>query len=215
MFTGIVEEIGAVEAVRDLGGGRRLRLRAVMAPELRVDQSVSVHGVCQTVVAHDAHTFEVVAVEETLRKTTLGDLRAGDPVNLERALQPTGRLDGHLVQGHVDATGTVADVDQQANSWLYRIRFDASFAPYIIPVGSIAVDGVSLTVARLHTDSFTVSIIPHTYEHTAISAWQPGKKVNLEFDLVGKYVTRWLEQKGEGGRPGLSEEWLRAQGFGA
>ena len=190
MFTGIIEEIGSVAAVDELGGGRELRIRADMAPELRVDQSVSVSGACQTVVARNDESFTVVAIEETLRKTTLGTLEAGAKVNLERALQPTGRLDGHLVQGHVDGVGEVVDIEDEETDRLVRIRFEASFAPFLIPAGSVAVDGVSLTVARLEEEAFTVALIPHTRERTTTDSWTPGSHVNLEFDLLGKYVAR-------------------------
>ena len=215
MFTGIIEEVGKIAAVRDLGGGRRLTIEAQMAPELRPDQSVAVNGVCQTVVAVEANTFDVVAVEETLRKTTFGSLTASRPVNLERAMQPTGRLDGHFVQGHVDATGTVTAVEKEQTNWLYRVRFDAQFAPYLIPVGSITLDGISLTVARLNETELTVAIIPHTYDHTIVSTWQPGTHVNLEFDMIGKYVVGFLARQGGGpaNASKLSEAWLREQGF--
>ena len=213
MFTGIIEEVGKIAAVRDLGGGRRLRVEAKMTPELRPDQSVAINGVCQTVVAVEGTTFDVVAVEETLRKTTVGALTAGMPVNLERALQPTGRLDGHFVQGHVDATGTVAAVEKEQTNWLYRVRFDPQFAPYLIPVGSIALDGISLTVARLDETDLTVAIIPHTYTHTTVATWKPGTCVNMEFDMIGKYVVGWLSrQSGEAGSK-ITESWLREQGF--
>jgi riboflavin synthase len=197
MFTGIIEEVGRVVAVEDLGGGRRITLEAKMAPELRIDQSVAVNGACQTVVAVSGGTFSVVAVEETLRKTTFDLLAPGQGVNLERALLPSSRLDGHFVQGHVDATGTVLRVEPQQTGRLYTIRYDPAFAKYLIPVGSVTVDGISLTVARLEDDAFTVAIIPHTYEHTAIAAsWREGAAVNLEFDLMGKYVARSLELAG-------------------
>ena len=215
MFTGIIEEVGRIAAVRDLGGGRRLSVEAKMAPELRPDQSVAINGVCQTVVAVEATTFEVVAVEETLRKTTVGALTAGMPVNLERTLQPTGRLDGHFVQGHVDATGTVIAVEKEQTNGLYRVRFEAQFAPYLIPVGSITLDGISLTIARLDEQELTVAIIPHTYENTNVSTWKPGTRVNMEFDMIGKYVVRWLARQGgiSASASKISEEWLGEQGF--
>ncbi len=215
MFTGIIEEVGKIAAVRDLGGGRRLTIEARMSPELRPDQSVSVNGVCQTVVAVEAGTFDVVAVEETLRKTTFGSLAAGRPVNLERAMQPTGRLDGHFVQGHVDATGTVTAVEKEQTNWLYRVRFDPQFAPYLIPVGSISLDGISLTIARLDETELTVAIIPHTYENTIINTWQPGTRINLEFDMIGKYVVGGLSRQGGGlAQPSkISEDWLKEQGY--
>lgn len=193
MFTGIIEEVGEVVTVVERQGGRHLTIAAEMAPALRPDVSVAVSGACQTVVDVREAVFSVVAVEETLRKTNFGALAPGARVNLERAMQPTGRLDGHFVQGHVDATGTVLGVEEEGSSWLYRIGFDGRFAPYVIPVGSIAVDGISLTVARLDENVLTVAIIPHTYEHTTVPSWTSGTEVNLEFDLIGKYVVRALE----------------------
>ncbi|MEX2399891.1 MAG: riboflavin synthase [Rhodothermales bacterium] len=195
MFTGIIEELGQIEDVEALEGGRRLTVASTFADELAVDQSVSINGACQTVVRSEAGTFDVIAVEETLAKTTLGSLEAGSKVNLERAMRPDARLDGHLVQGHVDGTGTIELVEKLADSRLYRIAYEASFAPYLIPVGSITVDGISLTVARLDQHVFTVSIIPHTYAITNVSTWQLGTAVNLEFDLIGKYVARWMETR--------------------
>ncbi len=193
MFTGIIEELGRIESVEPLDGGRRLTVACSFAVELAADQSVSINGACQTVVRAGERMFEVVAVEETLAKTTLGSLEAGDRVNLERAMRPDGRLDGHLVQGHVDATGSVEAVEALSDSHLVRIVYDPDFAPYLIPVGSITVDGISLTVARLDSRQFTVALIPHTYELTNASSWRAGTKVNLEFDLIGKYVVRWME----------------------
>lgn len=192
MFTGIIEEVGTLAAVHPLDGGRRLTIAARLAPDLRPDQSVAVNGVCQTVVAVAGDTFEVVAVAETLRKTTLGRLAPGVPLNLERAMRPGDRLDGHLVQGHVDATGTVTAVTPDGAGTLYRVRFDPAFAPYVIPVGSIALDGISLTIARLDADELTVAIIPHTRALTNVGTWEVGTAVNMEFDLIGKYVARSL-----------------------
>lgn len=195
MFTGIIEELGRIESVARLEGGRRLTVSSSFADELRADQSVAINGACQTVVRAHGETFDVVAVEETLAKTTLGGLAEGDAVNLERAMRLDQRLGGHIVQGHVDGTGTIEAADELADSRLYRIAYDPVFARYLIPVGSITVDGISLTVARLDSDVFTVSIIPHTYELTNVSSWRPGTAVNLEFDLIGKYVARWMETR--------------------
>lgn len=199
MFTGIIEEVGTVRRVDSLGGGRggkQLEIETDMASQVSVDESVSINGACQTVVEVDAEagTFAVDTIEETLRKTTFGSLTAGIPVNLERALRAGDRLDGHFVQGHVDATGTIVDVEVEETDRLYTIEFDPEYASYLIPVGSIAVDGISLTVARLDDDRFTVAIIPHTYETTNVSTtWTEGAVVNLEFDLIGKYVSRNLK----------------------
>ena len=205
MFTGIIEEVGRIRRVEPLGGGRRLTIDASFAASLRPDQSVAVNGCCQTVVAVDDGAFAVVAIEETLSKTTFGSLVDGAPVNLERGMRPDFRLDGHIVQGHVDATGEVVDVKELETSRLFRVAFDGGFAPYVIPVGSVAIDGISLTVARLGgrrddgRHELTVAIIPHTYEATNVSTWSPGRRVNLEFDLIGKYVARWMEvRKGPG-----------------
>lgn len=211
MFTGIIKEVGRIQHVDDLGGGKRFTIEAEMAPELRVDESVSINGACQTVVDVDAEaeTFAVVSIEETLRKTTFSALAEGDPVNLERALRPDGRLDGHFVQGHVDATGTVVGVEREDTDWLYRIRFDEQFAPYLIPVGSVAIDGISLTVARLEGPTLTVAIIPHTYENTNVPTWTEGAAVNLEFDMIGKYVVRALTQDTDQPDPdAFARQWL-------
>ena len=195
MFTGIIEEVGWLIQVEPFGGGRKLTVEAGFAAELRPDESVSINGACQTVIGHTDTTFDVVAIEETLRKTAFGDYRADMPVNLERALPANGRLDGHFVLGHVDATGTVEDVTREETNWLYEIGFAATFEPYVIPVGSITIDGISLTIARLEKKRLTVAIIPHTYEHTNVSTWEKGTTVNLEFDMIGKYVVRWLDAR--------------------
>ena len=194
MFTGIIEEVGRLVEITPFGGGRKLRIKSNFASQLRVDQSVAVNGACQTVVAADDETFEVVAIEETLRKTTFGSFVDDMPVNLERAMPTNGRLDGHFVLGHVDATGTVESVEQEETNWLIEVSFDEQYEAYVIPVGSITIDGISLTVARLERNRLTVAIIPHTYEHTNVSKWQVGTKVNLEFDMIGKYVVRWLDR---------------------
>lgn len=195
MFTGIVEEAARVETVTPLEGGRRLRIGCSFAAELHVDESVAVAGVCLTVVARDAAGFEATAVEETLAKTTLGRLAAGDRVNVERAVPLGGRLDGHLVQGHVDTVGQIAAVEALADSHLVWVRYPAEHARLLIPRGSIAVDGISLTVARLDdadpaAPRFALAIIPHTWGRTTAADWHAGWAVNLEFDLVGKYVLR-------------------------
>lgn len=202
MFTGIIEEVGTVEAAEPLTGGKRLRIACSFADALRVDESVAVDGVCLTVVAQDGAAFEAVAVEETLSKTALGDRQLGDGVNLERALVLGARLDGHLVQGHVDTTGTVESVEALGDSHLVRIRYPEAEAPSLIPRGSICVDGISLTVARLDDPegTFALAIIPHTWTKTTAARWQPGQAVNLEFDLVGKYVLRshWAAESSPG-----------------
>ncbi|MEM6326272.1 MAG: riboflavin synthase [Bacteroidota bacterium] len=192
MFTGIIEEVGRVLAVKELEGGRRFRFGCSFADALRVDESVAVDGACLTVVAQDTEAFEAVAVEETLRKTSLGQRQPGDGVNLERALVLGSRLDGHLVQGHVDSVGTITEVEALADSHEVTVRYPEAFAAYLIPKGSVTVDGISLTVAALDEPpgTFRLAIIPHTWDKTTASDWRPGQAVNVEFDLVGKYVVR-------------------------
>jgi len=219
MFTGIIQEIGSVVAATRKGGGVVLNVRAPMsAAEIKVNDSVSLNGVCQTVVSKAADTFEVEAVEETLKKTTLGTLKAGGKVNVELAMRLSDRVGGHLVQGHVDCVGQVSSIEKKSMSWVVRVSYPAEFARYIIPVGSIAVDGVSLTVASLEGSEFTISVIPHTLEMTTLSDVQSGMAVNLEFDLVGKYIERLLTHGGKAGsgeKGGITLEKLAGWGFGA
>ncbi len=214
MFTGIISEVGRVAAVRPAGGGVRLTIEGEKsAAELNVNDSVSINGVCETVIAKEGSRFTVEAVEETLGKTTLGGLRVASRVNLELPLRFSDRLGGHLVQGHVDGVGVVASVVKQESSWLVTVEFPPRFSRYVIPIGSIAVDGISLTVARLEGNRFTVSLIPHTLEKTTIALAEKGLRVNLEFDLVGKYLEKMLEaEKGTEGEPGLREK-LKSWGY--
>lgn len=193
MFTGIIESLGTVASITDRNGARRVRYEASFAAELAVDDSVSINGVCQTVVACDPVGFETVIIEETLRKTAFGALKVGDPVNLERSLRLGDRLDGHLVQGHVDTVGRIGRIEAEGTNWLVTVSFPEEWAAHIVGRGSIAVDGVSLTVARLERTRFTVAIIPYTWTHTNLGVKREGDGVNLEFDLLGKYLLRRLE----------------------
>jgi riboflavin synthase len=213
MFTGIVTEMGRVSGVRRMSGGVQLTIEAPSsAAELAVSDSVSVNGVCQTVIRKEGGAFVVEAVEETLKKTTLGALRTEARVNLELPMRLNDRLGGHLVLGHVDCTGTVAKVSQLSGSRLIDISYPADFSRFLIPVGSIAVDGISLTVASLQEAQFTVSIIPHTLEKTTLLDVERGTLVNLEFDLIGKYVASMLARKdGAGGE--VSWDRLREWGY--
>lgn len=195
MFTGIIEDLGVVKHVADNEGGRVVVYQSAFARELAVDDSVSINGVCQTVVACDAESFETQLIEETLRKTNFGALKSGDKVNLERSLTLQHRLDGHVVQGHVDTVGLVTEIVQDESGWLYKIGFDEAFSDYIVGRGSIAVNGISLTVAREEKTAFTVAIIPYTYEHTNMHTLAIGDTVNLEFDILGKYVLRYLKNR--------------------
>jgi riboflavin synthase len=194
MFTGIIESVGTVSSVTQQGGGIRLRVDAPFSGELQVDESVAVSGVCQTVTEQDARSFVVTAVEETLAKTNLGALREGSSVNLERARRLGDRLDGHMVQGHVDATAVVVDRQELESSHLFSLRFEEQYAKYLIPVGSVCLDGISLTVARLEGEILTVAIIPHTLANTTVSEWRRDSRVNIEFDMVGKYVVGFLDR---------------------
>ena len=177
------------------GGGKRLRIRAAVSGHLAIGRSIAINGVCQTVIETSHDTFVVVAVEETLRKTTLGSLFSGLPVNLERAMLLQDRLDGHLVQGHIDATALITQVCKERTARLYTVELGAEHLRYVIPVGSIALDGISLTVAHIDGVRITVSIIPHTFDHTACSTWCAGSRVNVEFDMLGKYVASQLAQR--------------------
>ena len=199
MFTGLVEETGTVAKTRRAGGSTIYTVRgSVTVKGLRIDQSIAVEGVCLTVIKRSGRTFDVQAVEETMRKTTLGRLRKGSRVNLERPLLPTGRLGGHFVLGHVDGVGRVESLVLRESSWLYWIRVPQRFAHHLIPVGSIAVNGVSLTMADVRDSSFMVSIIPHTMEVTTFALLKPGDPVNLEFDVLGKFVEQFLAVRSKG-----------------
>lgn len=190
MFTGIIEALGTVARIDDQDGARRITYATPLSSELEVDDSVAINGVCQTVVACDASSFTTVVIEESLRKTNFGVLRVGEGVNLERSLRMGDRLDGHLVQGHTDCTGRIESVTQEDTNWLLQVSFPDEWAPYIVGRGSIALEGISLTVARLERTRFTVAIIPYTWEHTNLHARRVGDAVNLEFDILGKYILR-------------------------
>jgi riboflavin synthase len=215
VFTGIIKEIGRVTQTMRKGGGKRLTIEApVLALRLLVDDSISVSGVCQTVVERAGSTFTVEAVEETLRKTTLGALVNGSTVNLEIPMTLQDLLGGHLVQGHVDCVGTVVHVEKEKSDWLVTVEFPQEFGKYVIPVGSITLDGISLTVARVSGNRFTVAVIPHTLEKTTLAGVRPGSSVNLEFDLIGKYVEQLLSA-GHKPQPGeLTAEKLKGWGYG-
>jgi len=197
MFTGLVEETGIVQSIDRKKGSVIFTIQGKKTVKtLRVDHSIAVEGVCLTVIKRTSKTFDVQAVEETLKKTTLGILRSGSPVNLERPLLPSDRLGGHFVLGHVDGLGKVTEVEYRESSWIIWIQVPKRFIHHLIPVGSIAVNGVSLTMAEVKRYSFAVSIIPHTMEVTTFQLLQPGMAVNLEFDVLGKYVERLFEVRG-------------------
>lgn len=190
MFTGIVEAMGEVVATESIGTNVSFWISSSISSELKIDQSVAHSGVCLTVDALAAGRHRVTAIAETLSKTNLGHWIPGTKVNLERCLPMNGRLDGHLVQGHVDATGTCLSVEDQQGSWLITIGFEERHAPLLIEKGSICLNGISLTAFQVGVNRFSIAIIPYTWEHTNIHQLQPGHPVNLEFDMVGKYILR-------------------------
>lgn len=193
MFTGIIETLGQILEVNNRGGNREFWVESSLTGELRVDQSLSHNGVCLTVDDLRPGAHRVTAIEETLLKTTLGSWKTGDLLNLERCLPVNGRLDGHFVQGHVDARGTCLERLEKDGSWEFRFRFPREFAALVIEKGSIAVNGTSLTCFEVGLDEFRVAIIPFTYENTNFSKLSEGDTVNLEFDLLGKYLKRAID----------------------
>jgi riboflavin synthase len=193
MFSGIVEETGTVEQIAHRPGGTTLTIRAQRVLEdTKIGDSMAVNGACLTVVRHAANTFEVEMAPETLRKTALGGLRLGDTVNLERALTANGRIGGHVVQGHVDASGEVVALQPDGESIIVTFGAPATLMKYIVPKGYIAIDGMSLTVVDTGPDWFTISFIPHTRAVTIVRDYAPGRRINLEVDILGKYVEKLL-----------------------
>jgi riboflavin synthase len=195
MFTGLIEEKGFIKEKIKTGDGIRFVLSAKrIMDDLKIGDSVAVNGVCLTVVKRENDTFSVDTIEETLKKTNLGSIKLKDPVNLERPLMANARLGGHFVLGHVDTTGTVKQVKELSNSHFVTISFPKDYQKYLIPVGSVAIDGVSMTVAELGKDEFSVGVIPHTWEETIFANKRIGDTVNLEFDVLGKYIVQLTEQ---------------------
>lgn len=193
MFTGIVETIGEIVSLTNEEGNVHLTIKADFADELQVDQSISHNGVCLTVVDVGRKTYTVTAISETLKKSNLGTLEVGGSVNLERGMKLGDRLDGHIVQGHVDQTGVCEQVTKKDGSWEYLFHFDPNLGNITVEKGSITVNGVSLTVVQSQKGIFSVAIIPYTYEHTNFHSIEKGTLVNLEFDVIGKYVRRLTE----------------------
>ncbi|KRO74489.1 MAG: riboflavin synthase [Schleiferiaceae bacterium] len=201
MFTGIIENIGQIVALTPEGSNLHVDVASSLAPELKIDQSVAHDGCCLTVVAlhgpADQPTgYRVTAIAETLEKTTLGSWTIGRRVNIERCTVSGARLDGHVVQGHVDTTGTVAQIEDLDGSWKVTIHHPENSDHVTVPKGSIAIDGTSLTVVDSTSTSFSVALIPYTWEHTRFHEWKVGESVNLEFDILGKYIARLLAQRG-------------------
>lgn len=193
MFTGIVETTGIVKQIVTSGTNKSFVIESNISNELKVDQSLSHNGVCLTVVELGPNSHRVTAIEETLKKTNLGELAEGDMLNLERCMLMNGRIDGHIVQGHVDDTATCTDVVPKEGSWEFEFEFDPKFSALVIEKGSICLNGISLTIFDVKQKAFKVAIIPYTFENTNIQFIQPGSSVNIEFDVIGKYILRTQE----------------------
>lgn len=193
MFTGLIEDIGTVKKIENNGNNKTFTVSSSISDKLEIDQSISHNGVCLTVTATSNGSHKVTAVEETLKRSNLLYLNEGSKVNLERCLLPTQRLDGHIVQGHVDDIGKITEIEDRDGSTLYEIKYDPVLAHLIIEKGSISVDGVSLTIVHCDRDKFQVTIIPHTSKNTLFGRYTVGTRVNLEFDIVGKYISRYRQ----------------------
>ena len=195
MFTGIIETLGKVQEIRNENDNLHISVQSSITNELKIDQSVAHNGVCLTVVAIQNDVYTVTAISETINKTNLGDWKTGDLLNLERAMRLGDRLDGHIVQGHVDQTGICKEVIETNGSWYFTFEYDSNMNNITIEKGSITVNGVSLTVVNSKENEFSVAIIPYTYDHTNFQNFEVGSKINLEFDVIGKYVTKLYSKK--------------------
>ena len=212
MFTGIIEELGRIEETSTESGNLRLTIKASKIPsDLKVGDSININGACQTVIERDSDSFRVEAVQETQKKTNLGQLRKNDPVNLERPLRFSDRLGGHLVTGHVDCMGKVKSIAKKDGSLLYEVDLSEEFVTYLVEKGSVAVDGISLTVVQVKEKSFTVSVIPFTLQNTTLGTKRVGDLVNIETELIGKYVERILTSKKD--KAVITEKWLKQKGW--
>jgi riboflavin synthase len=193
MFTGIIESLGDVKSIEKEGSNRKLTIRSDISNELKIDQSISHNGVCLTVTELHPNAHTVVAVNETLQKSSIGSLKVGDPVNLERCMIMNGRLDGHIVQGHVDGKGKCLNITDEAGSWVFTFSYDSS-ENVLVEKGSISINGVSLTCFNVSDEKFSVAIIPYTFEHTNFKKMKKNDEVNLEFDIIGKYVHKLINK---------------------
>lgn len=195
MFTGIIESLGTIRSIDTQGTNRTYWIESPLSQQLSIDQSLSHNGICLTVEEVKDNLHRVTAIEETLKKTNLGDWKPGDLVNLERCLVMNGRLDGHIVQGHVDATAVCLERRDLDGSWEFRFEFPKKFSHLVIEKGSISLNGTSLTIFNVKKSKFDIAVIPYTYEHTNIRSVTPGTRVNLEFDMIGKYVAGFMNNK--------------------
>lgn len=192
MFTGIIETLGEITHLEKEGTNLHITVRSTLTEDMKIDQSVAHNGVCLTVVSLDGNTYTVTAIDETLQKTSLKNLQVGDKVNMERAMILGSRLDGHIVQGHVDQTGICTSVQEKNGSWFFSFEYDAATNNPTIEKGSITIDGTSLTVVDSGANTFSVAIIPYTYENTRFNSYKAGTVVNLEFDVIGKYIAKLM-----------------------
>jgi riboflavin synthase len=212
MFTGIIQELGEVKSVSKGIRFRKLEIEAKKVLEdLKTGDSINVDGACQTVVSVKSSSFIVETVEETLRRTTLGELKPRDQVNLERALRFSDRLGGHILTGHVDCKGRIKSIDRRGNSWRFEFSLPETYIAYIVEKGSAGVDGISLTVVDVFKDSFGVSVIPFTLAQTSLSKKKVGDSVNIEVDLLGKFVKRFLDMKSS--KEKITQEFLKERGW--
>jgi riboflavin synthase len=195
MFTGIIEEVGEVVSLKKEKGNLHITVKSKLSNSLKIDQSISHNGICLTVIQKTKTTHTVTAIKETLDKTNLSALKVGSKINLERAMKAGMRLDGHLVQGHVDQTAIISGIKNQKGSWQFELEFEKKPLFTLVDKGSVCIDGVSLTIVKAHKKAFTVAIIPYTYEHTVFHTYKKGSIVNIEFDILGKYVERLLKAK--------------------
>jgi riboflavin synthase len=193
MFTGIIENTGIVKDIQSNGTNKTFWISSSLSNELKIDQSLSHSGVCLTIEEIKDGMHRVTAIEETLLKSNLGQLRTGEVVNLERCMQLNGRLDGHIVQGHVDATAECINIVEKKGSWEFTFRFREEFGAFVIEKGSICLNGISLTCFNITDTDFTIAVIPYTFEHTNINTLKKGTFVNIEFDVIGKYVIRYRQ----------------------
>ncbi len=193
MFTGIIEEVGEIITIKKEGSNIHFTIKSKLSKSLKIDQSVAHNGVCLTVIKQDKNSHTVTAIQQTLDVTTLSNLKTGGKINLERAMQVGARLDGHNVQGHVDQTATILQIEEANGSWNFHFKFDKKPLFTLVDKGSICIDGTSLTVVSTSKKKFSVSIIPYTFEHTIFSTYKIGAQVNIEFDIIGKYVERMMK----------------------
>jgi len=211
MFTGIIEEIGVIKSIKNIGGGKRIAIQCTeILKDSKVDDSISVNGICQTIVKFDSKCFEFDSVEETLKKTTIKYWSENYKVNLERALKLSDRLGGHFVLGHVDTIGRISHIKDLTSSKLFEISYPSEYNKYVIPKGSITINGISLTIAESNESAFVVSIIPHTISKTTLKDIKIGDFVNLEFDIIGKYIEKLLQRNSS---PNLTLDKLEEMGF--